>query len=427
MKRKSLIISIGFLCLYSSIYFAQAQSREDMESKRKKIEREITAKNKLLKETRKDAKEALTHVTTLHNQIENRQELLRDLREEMQHTDEVIGRDTFVIAALQEDIVRLSREFMHNQRRAFRMQQQSSYAALLLSADDLGQLFRRWQYLRQYNQFRKKQAQAIRETQQMLTEKINNLTNIRNEKTNLISGVEVQRRALNIEKAEKEKTVKLLKKDEQRILTAIKKQQEARERLNTAIETAIQTEMLARRERARKRAEAADQKRQRTKPTATTAATTAKPAVIEVPDSPEDLALSASFSANKGRLPWPVAHGSILRSFGKQPHPAVPSIRTDSKGIDIATDQGTTVRAVFGGEVVSIQYIPGSGYMIMLAHGSYYTIYTMERVSVVEGIKVSARQAIGEAGSTNLYQRAVVHFEVWQDKKCLNPTNWVSK
>lgn len=425
MKKIFLFVAIGLCWLYSGGYSATAQDRKQMESKRLKIEREIAAKNKLLKETRKDAKEALTLVTTLHNQIQNRQELLSDLRDEIAHTDEVIGRDTLVIAALQEDIVRLSREFTRNQRRAFRMQQQNSYAALLLSAEDLGQIFRRWQYLRQYDQFRKKQALAIRETQKMLSEKIQNLANKRLQKIGLIGGVEVQRKELNAEKAEKEKVVKLLKKDEQAILSQLKKQEQAREKLNDAIEAAIQSEMLARRERARRQAQAAAEKSQRVKPGS--ADKPAKNNVIEVPDSPADLALSASFSANKGRLPWPVSNGTILRGFGKQPHPTVPNITVDSRGIDIATTQGAEVRAVFGGEVVSIQYLPGSGYMVMLAHGSYYTVYTMERVSVVAGVKVAARQPIGEAGSTNLYQRAVVHFEVWKDKKIQNPTAWVNR
>ena len=70
--------------------------------------------------------------------------------------------------------------------------------------------------------------------------------------------------------------------------------------------------------------------------------------------TPEEQELSDSFSANKGKLPWPVERGVIVQRFGIQPHPVLKGIETLNNGIKIITDQGASVRAVFEGTVSRI-------------------------------------------------------------------------
>ena len=88
----------------------------------------------------------------------------------------------------------------------------------------------------------------------------------------------------------------------------------------------------------------------------------------ELSMTPEALALSNSFAANRGRLPWPVERGVITGFFGTHKHP-VANVMVDNNGIDIQTSAGAVARAVFEGTVTSVFPVEGSGLNVLVAHG----------------------------------------------------------
>ena len=118
----------------------------------------------------------------------------------------------------------------------------------------------------------------------------------------------------------------------------------------------------------------------------------------------------------------------ITKFFGKQAHPSLRKIEITNNGIDIRTDRNASVRAVFHGEVVGTQFIPGYNHMLILKHGNFYTVYSnLKDVSVRRGDQVKAKQAIGQVSLDPKTNISEVHFELWQNKERLNPVNWISK
>ena len=63
--------------------------------------------------------------------------------------------------------------------------------------------------------------------------------------------------------------------------------------------------------------------------------------------TPEGRLISTNFQANKGRLPWPVKEGVIVRRFGTQPHPVVRTTTINSNGISVATSPNSVAYSVF--------------------------------------------------------------------------------
>jgi murein hydrolase activator len=176
--------------------------------------------------------------------------------------------------------------------------------------------------------------------------------------------------------------------------------------LNAAIENIIREEM----ERAKREERSAIASRKNVKPSAT----------------PESAISSKEFQNNRGKLPWPVSNGVITGHFGRQPHPTIQSVEIVNNGIDIRTEVGAPVRAVFEGTVVGTQFIPGYDYMVILKHGEYYTVYSnLEEVSVKKGDEVSIRQSIGKVSTDRKSNTSEVHFEIWKEKTRLNPQDWV--
>jgi len=138
--------------------------------------------------------------------------------------------------------------------------------------------------------------------------------------------------------------------------------------------------------------------------------------------------LSSKFSENRGHLPWPVDNGFITRYFGKQSHPALRRIQVSNNGIDIQTAKSQEVKSVFEGDVVGLQFIPGNNYMLIIRHGSYFTVYSnLEEAFVKRGDRIKLRQVIGKVGIDKISNQSELHFEVWWEKSRKNPMHWLKR
>lgn len=362
---------------------------------------EIQQTEDLLQETQESKAAALDRYFALQNQIRRRQQLINTLQEEISYANESIDRSREVMESLRQDVSRLKGEYTTMLRVAYRHRLSKSFLAFLFSAENINDAFRRWQYIRQYDRFRRRQAELILETQSMLTAKTEQLESRRNEKQQLLSSEQHQKEQLNRELANKDKVLKNLKSDESKLVAELETQRKAHEQLNSAIEGIIREEMARKRKASRS-------------PDALTASNTDNAVA----------AAGVNFQGTKGALPWPVAEGEISRDFGTQPHPTIKSIQITNNGIDIRTAPTSTVHAVYAGKVAGTQFIPGYQYMVIMQHGQYYTVYSnLEEIYVKRGDVLTAEQTLGRVNR----QRPEVHFEVWHEKERLNPVHWVAK
>lgn len=404
-----------------------AQSRKDLEDKRRKLIEEIDQTNNRLSAKRKDKNAALQVFLTLQSQVKKREQLIGNLQQEIDFNESSIARTNDVLIALQEDVLRLKQEYTQTLRMALRQKLNQSYLMFLLSADNLNNAIRRWQYIRQYQRYRKRQALLIAETQGTLQAKTAQLKQRIREKENLLSGVEQQKQTLSVELQDKDLALKNLKADEKVLLKELTDRQKAHNKLNGIIENVIQQEMLAQRKKARS-AEALNNANNPSLAVNSNKPDRApKSGTVEsdnLPPSSEDLAASATFSARKGRLSWPVDQGRILQGFGTFQHPKYKDVKVSNSGLDIGTQAAGKVRAVFEGKVVGAQFINGYQYTVIIQHGNFYTVYSnIASINIKRGESVTTGQEIGQVGT----EKPEMHFEVWRDKQKLNPASWLER
>lgn len=422
------------LSLWTQLLYTQ--SRKDLEDKRRKLIEEIDQTNTRLSATRKDKNAALQVFLTLQSQVKKREQLINTLQQEITFNEESIERTNEVLLALQDDVQRLKQEYLQTLRLALRHKLNQSYVIFLLSADSFNTAIRRWQYIRQYQRYRKRQAELIAETQNTLRDKTIQLERRIREKEKLLGGVEQQKQNLSVELQDKDKTLKTLKTDEKKLLKELTDRQKAHNKLNGVIESVIQQEMLAQRKKARSTETGTNAN---TTPANTTTAnvlpstktdrTSSKTSVakesapVSTP-SAEDVLATGAFSARRGQLAWPVDQGRVIQGFGTFPHPKFKDVKVSNSGLDLGTVSGGRVRAVFEGKVVGAQFINGYQYTVILQHGTYYTVYSnLASVSVKRGDLVNPGQEIGQVGT----ERPEMHFEVWRDKQKLNPAVWLER
>lgn len=395
----SLLLSTEVILIAQS---AQSLTRKELEEKRKQLQQEIKQTTAILNQISKNRKATYSRYQTLQEQIKKRLELIGILEEEVDHLSNSIERTSGVVEALNEDISRLKKEYSGMVRHAYRQRLTKSRPLFLLSASSFNNAFQRWQYLRQYDHYRKKQARLIVETEKTLRGKLYMLEQRKSDKEFLLASARRQSELLSLELQAKDRILQELKEDEQHAAAELQKKERDAQKLNAAIEKIIQEEMA------------------RNKPAVAAAGST--------PNAPSAEALSESFEGNRGQLPWPVKKGFLTGRFGVQQHPTIKSVKISNNGIDISTEKGEEVFAVFKGKVVSVQYIPGFQYVVIIQHGTYYTVYArLEQVYVKKDDEVKTRMPIGVVNTDAIANTTEIHFEVWKDKERMDPEKWIRK
>ena len=392
-----------FLCLLLALPALHSQNRRELEDKRKSLLREIDKTSTQLDKTKATKAANLNRYLALQSQIKKRRQVIHTLQDEIEHAEAGIQRAQEVTIALSEDIEQLRKDYAALLRRAHRMRQSQSGLLFLFSANSLNDAFQRWQYLRQYERHRRRQAVLIEETRTALQARTEQLEHRIEEKQRLLGTQQQQRELLDREMEDKDRTIQVLKKDESKLAAQLEKHQKSHQKLNDAIEFVIREEVTKKKQAARN--------------PETLKNFSAKSAA----DEEREDAISP-FSKKKGKLPWPVSGGSVVRKYGQQPHPTLKNVQITNNGIDIRAGSRASVSVVFEGKVVGVQFIPGYKNTVVVQHERYYTVYSnLQEVSVSKGEELRAGQDIGSLSS----ETPELHFEVWREKQRLNPASWI--
>lgn len=133
----------------------------------------------------------------------------------------------------------------------------------------------------------------------------------------------------------------------------------------------------------------------------------------------------SNFAANKGKMSFPVASGSIIERFGRQKHPVFEKMDIENNGIKVKVPAGTKARCVFPGVVINVM-VTGGAKTVLVKHGDYFTIYgNLESVNVAKNQQVSAGTIIGGVGS-DLEGVYALDFQIWNGQTPVDPLGWVS-
>jgi septal ring factor EnvC (AmiA/AmiB activator) len=125
----------------------------------------------------------------------------------------------------------------------------------------------------------------------------------------------------------------------------------------------------------------------------------------------------------RGALEWP-ASGPVRRRFGQGAGSGVP----ESKGIEIAADEGTPVQAVHEGTVAFADPFSGFGNLVIVDHGAQtFTLYgDLLEIAVRRGGRVERGQLVGSVGLAPA-GRAGLYFELRIDGRAVDPLQWLRK
>jgi murein hydrolase activator len=426
-RRFNLMLLLVLVVL--SIAYAQ-RAKRDLERKRRRLLEAMQQTKSELVETRQEKKSTEKNYAAIQGKIEQKENKIDQVSEVISNSSEIVERNYQVINDLSNDLISVKSDYGEIIRKGFRQKLNKNLLAFLFSADSFNELIKRFHYLRQIDRFRKKQVRAILDTRDELENRIVHLEQNMAKNADALAVIQEQKEDLDQKLDKTEDKLSGLKSQEHKLNRELQKQEVKHEKLSAAIDAIIKAEIEERVRSARAAADATRRMRRRNEersnrteiPRKKEEETRKEEEKIVIKEAPEVRALSDNFRNNRGKLPWPVRSGAIVRKFGRQPHPTLHNIMTSNNGIDIQTLDAADVSAVFAGKVVAVQFIPGSNYLIIVQHGSYYTVYSnLDRTYVHKGDEVSLRQSLGKVSGNT------VHFELWQNRSRENPSGWIAK
>lgn len=136
-----------------------------------------------------------------------------------------------------------------------------------------------------------------------------------------------------------------------------------------------------------------------------------------------------NFSTEYDHTPtiWP-SRGRITSGFGGRVHPVTRRYR-EHTGVDIKVRMGTQVRAAADGIVTFSGYRRGYGWTVIISHGyGYETLYAHNSTLMAEvGDKVTKGSVVALSGNSGTSTGPHLHYEVYVDKKRVNPISFLSR
>ena len=403
--------SIFFILLFSCL-FSFSQTKKELEQQRKKLKKEIVQVNSLLFKEQKKEENVLEDLKDLNQKIDVRLRLILTINAEAKILAREITKNKTKIAKLEKELLVLKADYARMIFKSYQSKSQQSRIMFLLSSENFHQAYKRFEYMKQYTSFRKRQGEEIG-FQTDLVKKMNNSLRFQKQvKDTLILEEENQNRKIELDKKKKEKLISRIKGKERKYRKEIQNKIKAEKKVAEKIDKIIRDEIA-------KANRIANAKRKNN-----SNITKNNKFVL----SPEAKALAAKFELNKGKLPWPIEEGLITRKFGKQRHPTFPGITINSTGLHMVTKRGKGAAAIFDGKILNILVTSEGRKNVLIQHGNYITSYTnLEKLYVRKGDNVKTGEKIGQIFTDKVSGKTTLIFVLYKNRTKLNPSSWILK
>ena len=451
----------------------ETASIKGLKNERAQIKKQIAAQQQKLRKNERDVKERLKNLMVINSEIADKRRTIDTIRRDITKLDGNITKLNSQLDVLGKELTDRKQKYVKSMRYMHRNRSIQSQLMFIFSAKNFSQMYRRMRFMREYASYQRAQGEEVKAKQNEVTQKHQQLTATKKQKSNLLYKGEQERRSLEGKQVEQQNVVSTLQKQQKTIQGIIATQQKRDAAINAQIDRLVAIEVEKARQRAiaeakrkaaeeakraeaerkrkaeelarkqaelarkQKEAEAAKRKaeEQRNEEDRRAIAEAkklerevevakkeqSKPLVYNL-DS-EDRRISGSFESNRGRLPMPITGGyRIVSHFGQYNVEGLKNVRLDNKGINILGFAGAKARSIFDGEVSAV-FSMGGVTGVMVRHGSYISVYcNLSSVSVHRGQKVSARQVLGSVGQDNILQ-----FQLRKERAKLNPEAWLGR
>ena len=396
---------ITFLFLALSTIQLNAQNYEarqkKLEAQKISLKKEINQINSLIADSRKKSKNLANELEDIQLKISVRDKLINVNNSQLNNLTNIISNQSDKLTDLETDLIKLKNEYEKIIYSSYKKRSTEMKLMFLFASENMNQAFKRFQYFKQYSKYRKKQADKIVLIQSQIYNIIDSLSIRKNDKQKVLDENRIIKQTLNQEKNQQNRLFKNLIKSQKNYAIEINKKEKQTRLIDNEIKKLIQLAI---------------------------AESNKDESSTNFALTPEGRLISTNFQANKGRLPWPVKEGVVVRRFGTQPHPVVRTTTINSNGISLETSSKSVVYSVFDGEVLSVYGFSGGNPGVLIRHGKYISNYqNLSSIFVKKGDKINANDEIGIVFTNESTGKTVLKFNIFNELKPENPSIWLNK
>lgn len=411
---KNLLLLLLLLTL-SGAAFGQ-KSVKEMRRRAGNLQKEITAKESILKSSQKDVKSKMQNLELINARIKDNKQLMGLLNDELKMLDDTIAALNEEVAQNEKAVEVARGEYAEALRRARHHATFQDKMLFIVSAKDFNTMVRRYRYIGNYMNAHRKIGTELIEYINTLNEKRAALDTVRASKSASLQQHKQQSDHLQGLEKEQRTLVKELQRESKKVQKELEKQRKQLSKLNAEIDRIIEAEIEAQ----RKREEAAARARAAKSGGKSSSSSSAERSNTGVGK------LNADFIKNKGKLPVPVTGPyQVVSEYGKRKGVmGKGNVLIDNGGIVIQGRDGAQARCIFEGQVAAV-YRNDDYALVLVRHDKYISVYCqLEKIHVKNGQKVSAGTIIGDvardaSGHTRLL------FQLRKEKQKLNPQQWL--
>lgn len=446
MIKKLLLIFVaaGLFCISNA---QQLDTKEDIQKKQQELQKELDDLNATLNQIKKNKKQSISQLAVVQKKIRLREEMVNTLNRDLKRLDDEIVNSANEITQLKSQLDTLKQSYAKSIVFAYKNRSGYDYLNFLFSATSFNDAVKRVAYLKSYRHNREMQADNIVKTEQLMEQKVVQLTSTKTDKNKVLGEQSKQLQVLEEDKKQKDVVLKQLKSQEADVSAQIKTNEKNRISLRNALQQVIRREQQRLAEEAKKKeqqrlkeeaarkaadAKAAAQNKPAEQPAKQPAASNPAQGVVTgntsnrsyspFESTQEGLTQSINFENNKGNLPWPVNSGVVSIPFGRY---QIQGLTGSNDGITIALPLGANVKSVADGEVSAIFDLGGEN-AVIIRHGKYFTVYSnLATVMVSKGDQVKAGRVLGTTAADESGE-GQLNFQVTNDKGVpQNPELWL--
>lgn len=414
MQKVFLIIALLFT--FSTSFCQGGNEKEELQRKRQQLKKELEQTEKDLTEAKKSIHVNGGQLHIINKKIGIQGEVISNISNQLRNIEDDMYKSQLEINKLSRILDTLKQEYAKSMVYSYKNRNNYDFLNFIFSASNFNDAVKRITYLKSYRNFREIQGDNILRTQNLLHQRILELSGKKEQKNVVLEQKDIELGQMEKQQKEKEEIVAKLKSRQKELAAQLANKRRQDAKLKNMIAAMIKKEIadIA----AKNRAAANANNRSTNK---TNRVINHDQSVLV--SSAADVALNESFEKNKGILPWP-ADGYILNHYGSNEYPG--GVKYDNPGVTIGTQVGATVKAVFEGEVTQLSYIEDKQ-VVYIKHGKYFTVYSnLESAAVQKGQQVKTGQVIGKAG-VNDDGVGQVDLILMKEFNNVNPEQWLRR
>lgn len=391
-----------------------------------RIKNEINSLESQIQLKTKKEKETYAVLDNYNKQSYLLNKLINQLMTEEEIKQREIDKSSHDIKATEKEIAQLKRNYAKYVVAVYKFGPADEWASIL-DAKSFEQALLRYKYLQKFSESRQKDLKKLKDKTSQLIALKAKLESEKKEKEDLASQKEDEQAGLKVKQAEKKKILNAIRHDKRSLKQELLAKKNAEKGIQDLITKLIEEEK--KRKEAERLARLARERKKKQTQIASKSTSAIKNSGTSDDLNTYDINLStehmASFSAQKGKLNWPVSKGKIIRKFGENVNQQLNTV-TLNYGVDMKTEPDAQVRAVAEGVVSVIDWLPGYGSVVIVTHkDDYRTVFShLSEIFVREGDKVKLGTAIGKVGES--LEGYILHFEIWNSREKQDPERWLA-